>query len=476
MALPPVAPFEDFLAGTRVVTEPPTGPCEQFHHSSGSVQGRGTTLWLAYPPTKVQLDSVLKKLAETLSTAGSPATRSVALAVLGLIVETKGPEHHVEHANRLLSELRKARVSLNFVSPSPLPNADIRADYGPITIEPFDPRKLEYWAQRGGSRWPIAPQELRGRVALVSEPQDVALINTDQLPGAERLLRHWGQATITLVDAYFQSVADASVEKLKREISQRLGLVEAAGIAGFDFSSVASWSLGVHLITWSGSGRSKAGCWAIFRAPGIEINTPPAESWRHAREWLLREFGLDNLSLRDRPIDVAAQTFARLLQDARAHLADGRVREAFLYFVIALDYMLGEDGRNVATVADRTSVLTHRMRSKAFADEVACVRKVYDTRSRFVHSGSPVTAADLSEADAIARSVLWAITRVVASDKLATRDEWIKSIDALAHLFWGDPTLITEDRLIAVGAESDFRAGSPPPMLRDRGARSTDWE
>ena len=84
------------------------------------------------------------------------------------------------------------------------------------------------------------------------------------------------------------------------------------------------------------------------------------------RHWLLSEFGVDSLADRDRSIDVAAQTFAGLMRDARAHHGDSRLREAFLYFVIALDHLLGEDGRNVSTVADCTSVLTHRMPSRCF--------------------------------------------------------------------------------------------------------------
>lgn len=193
MPCPSVAEFEDFLAGTRVVTEPTTGPSEQFYDAAGSVHGRGTSLWLAYPPTGLQLDSVLKKLAQTLASAGSPSTRSVALAALSLIVETKGTERHVEHANRLLSELRTVQVSLNFVSPGPPPTVDPGADFGPIRIERFAPRRLEYWAQRGGSQWPTAPKELSGNLAIVSQPQEVSVINTDRLPGLERLLKRWGQ-------------------------------------------------------------------------------------------------------------------------------------------------------------------------------------------------------------------------------------------------------------------------------------------
>jgi hypothetical protein len=155
---------------------------------------------------------------------------------------------------------------------------------------------------------------------------------------------------------------------------------------------------------------------------------------------------------------------------ARAHYGDGRVREAFLYFVIALDHLLGEDGRNVSTVADRTSVLTHRIRSKTFADELACVRRVYDARSRLVHSGFPVTIEDLREADALASGVLWAITRVTADGEFDTRDTWVERIDSLAHLFRGDPDVVTDERLGVVGAVSSFRSGPPPPMLRDRTA------
>jgi len=182
------------------------------------------------------------------------------------------------------------------------------------------------------------------------------------------------------------------------------------------------------------------------------MNAPPAETWEHARQWLLSEFGVDTFSGRNRPIDVAAQTFAGLMQDARAHQADGRVREAFLYFVIALDHLLGEDGRNVSTVVDRTSVVTHGIRSKTFDEEVTCVRRVYDARSRLVHDGSPATVEDLRDADALARGVLWAITRVVADGELETRDAWVERIDSLAHLFRGDSGVVTNDRLAAVGA------------------------
>jgi hypothetical protein len=426
-------------------------------------------LWLAYPPGVLQLDSMLKKVGEGLAGVGALSSRSIALAVLALILGTKGPAGHVAHANRLLREVRHADLLVSFVSPTPPPTVDIRADYGPMQVEPFDPTKLEYWAERGGAQWPTAPKDLRGRAAFIGRVPGVTLINTDRLPGAENLSKNWSGHWQGVVDPYFQSVARALLDQLRTDTAKRLSLVEAAGIAAVDFSSLAEWSLGIHLFTWPSSSAGSAGCWAVFNAPSLVLNTPPPGTWQRARQWLLSEFGVDNLSGSDRPIDVAAQTFAGLMQDARAHKADGRVREAFLYFVIALDHLLGEDGRNVSTVAERTSVVTHRIRSKTFVEEVACVRRVYDARSRLVHSGSPVTVEDLCDADALACGVLWAITRVVADGKFETRDAWVERIDSLAHLFRGDPAVVTDERLAAVGAVSSFLSGTPPPMLRDRG-------
>lgn len=468
MAIPGLGVFEEFLAAARIVTERPTSrPSDLVHEASPSPHGPGVTIWIEYPPSALQPESVLKKVAEALASAGTPSTMSVAQAVLALIVATKEPDGHIEHANRLLGELRRGEFLFNFVTPGPPPAVDARADYGPLKVEPFDPTRLEYWAARGGSQWPVAPKDIRGRVAFVGRVRGVTLINTDALPGAERLARQGGDAARSLVDAYFQSAADALLDDVRDDTTRRLSLVEAAGISAFDFSSVTNWSLGMHLFTWPASGASRAGCWALFRQPGLVLNTPPGAIWRDARKWLLDEFGLDSLS-GDRPIDIAAQTFARLMQDARAHLAEDRAREAFLYFVIALDHLLGEDGNNTATVADRTSVLTHSMRSKAFADEVTSVRRVYDARSRLVHSGTPATKEDLREAEELARGVLWALTRVVAQRELETRDAWTEKIDSLAYLFRGDPNIVTPERLATVGAVPSFRAGPPPPMLRDR--------
>ena len=118
------------------------------------------------------------------------------------------------------SHHQQAELSFNFVSPTPPPTADVRADYGAIKVEPFDPTRLEYWAERGGARWPIAPRDVRGQAAFVSRVRDLTLINTNRLPGAERLSRNWPGDAITLLDPYFQSITDALLDHLKTDTAQ----------------------------------------------------------------------------------------------------------------------------------------------------------------------------------------------------------------------------------------------------------------
>ena len=471
MAIPALPPFEGFLSEVRVSTEQPVaGPWELLSESPAFGDGRGAKLWLAYPNGELQLDSVLRKIAQALEAAGSPSSRQVTLAVLALIAETKGAGRLVEHANELLAELRQVDLLVNFVSPGPSATVDIRTDLGPMRVEPFDPTTLEYWARRGGAKWPINLKSVRSHVVFVGKLPSITLINPDSLPGVKRLVKNWSDRATRIVDPYYQAVADTLLLRLKEEVEERLSLSDAAGLTAFDFSSVDKWSWGIHLFTWPTSNLSRAGCWAIYSMPGLVLNIPSREVWERARQWLLSEFGLETFSGRDRPIDVAARTFAGLMQDARAHQGDGREREAFLYFVIALDHLLGEAGKSTSTVADRTGVVTHRLRSKAFMEEVACVRRVYDARSRLVHRGDRVTMDDLRDAEALARCVLWAITRVVAEGEFETLDEWVDKIDSVAHLLRGDPGVVTDDRLAAVGAVEKFLAGPPPPMLGDRGS------
>jgi hypothetical protein len=460
--------FEQFFASARVVgSQRPDEPCELI-----TLPGRDP-LWLAYRPEPLQLDSALKTVGQQLARIGAPVSRSVALSVVALIAATKGADGHVEHANRVLAERRAGDLLFNYVRIPPSDDQpllrsaiDIRADYGAVQVGPFDPTTLEYWGARGRSGWPIAPRDLRGQPTVGGRVREVPIIDIDRLPGYTRAARSGDDLAYGLVDAYFQAVTDALLDRVWSDHASRMSLAEAAGIAALSRQSVEQWSLKVHLVTWAPHRESSAGCWAIFRHPHITVNTPPGHIWREARQWLLGEFGVDSLA-GHRPIDVVAQTFASLMQDARTHLGERREREAFLYFVIALDSLLGEDGQNVATVVNRTAVLTHQARSKTFSEELKSLRRLYDIRSRLVHDGETVTRDDIREADDLSRLVLWSVTRVVAAGGFSTRADWVKAIDSVASLLQGDPSVVTPSRLTSVGAASSFKAGPPPPSLRN---------
>jgi len=149
MAIPSTDLFEEFIGKTRVV-ERPTGPAAMFSTAVGQ-----PTLYLEYPQTSLTLNSVLRVLSRELTDRGCPATRSVAIAVLGAIASTvEDGGNVVEHANACLSNVHACDLYQYLVLPS-LCRSGYEAVFGEFQIRPFDPDKLMYWARRGGSTYPL---------------------------------------------------------------------------------------------------------------------------------------------------------------------------------------------------------------------------------------------------------------------------------------------------------------------------------
>ena len=171
MNIPRHQTFESFLSQCSVVRDKPTERFVVLSNRPGvGITGeRNLELYLKYPDAEIQLESVLKKISESLATAGAPYGREIAIAALALIVETRNPgTSAVDHANRCLSDTRSARLMQSVVLPG-RPRTSYSVNLGAYTIKAFNPDKLLYWAQRCKSAYPIDLRELKGWAALERE-------------------------------------------------------------------------------------------------------------------------------------------------------------------------------------------------------------------------------------------------------------------------------------------------------------------
>lgn len=417
---------------------------------------RNLELYLKYPDAEIQLESVLKKISESLATAGAPYGREIAIAALALIVETRNPgTSAVDHANRCLSDTRSARLMQSVVLPG-RPRTSYSVNLGAYTIKAFNPDKLLYWAQRCKSAYPIDLRELKGWAALEREPVEVVLVDWTDAGSSGPLLSRWGPqiASDYFLDNYYSEVAHAFAQEISSRLKRDVLVLESGAMLwiGIDTLLDALFLKTVSYFVWKTASGTVG--WATFSdKSGLHVNFPPQEGVQSCREWLSTELGFTGLS-DSNPLDRGIRTYCRFLQRAHGHRFDGRPDEAFLHFAIALDLLLGSEGRSSDSVAQRVALIVYRQTRATLEEAMQRLKRLYAVRSKYVHEGRSVSPTDLRDIETACTEVLWALLSVSSHAKITDVEEWIRRID---YLFSGVRAGMTLP-------EFDFQLAGIPPV------------
>ena len=97
--------------------------------------------------------------------------------------------------------------------------------------------------------------------------------------------------------------------------------------------------------------------------------------------------------------------------------------------MIALDFVLGTEGRSTESVTERAALIVFRPCGRELEEQVRRIRQMYGARSKYVHEGRAIPEADIVEAERVAMEVLWALLAVAGGGRLASTAEWLKKID-----------------------------------------------
>ena len=392
------------------------------------------TLYLEYPQISLTLDSVLRVVSRELTDRGCADTRNVTIAVLGTIASTveEGADA-VGHANACLSNVHACDLYQYLVLPS-LCRSGYEAVFGEFRIRPFDPDKLMYWAHRGGSTYPLDLHALAGRTALQRDKFSSLLLNWEALPASawRAALRRNEALPQALHDVYYAAVSEHHFREIPALLRDRARVLEAGSLVHLDVESLFEAMLGqrLGLFHWqSDSGRHRT--WAVLSSmAGFNINLVPSELLTPGRHWLRDVIGFVKLD-QARSLDRTIDTFCGLLQRAHDHRLSRRPDEAALHFVIALDFLLGTEGRSTESVTERAAVIVFRPCGRKLEEQVRSIRQMYGARSKYVHEGRTIPEADIVEAEGVAMEVLWALLAVAGQGRLASTAEWLKKVDYL---------------------------------------------
>ena len=146
---------------------------------------------------------------------------------------------------------------------------------------------------------------------------------------------------------------------------------------------------------------------------------------------LLREqFGF--VDFKDTDVHHSLRTFALFLSKAKRHWLDGRIGEAFLHYVIALDLLFGEQESATSSVTKRAAVVIYRALGMTMPAAQKMMNRVYDIRSKYVHRGIEMPAEEIARVASVCTEVLFAVLRFQQrAGESKTIAGWLKNLDYL---------------------------------------------
>jgi len=482
MDLSKIDGLDTFLAGTHVQAEVPERPYILLNvPGRDNVPGApelGSQLYLAYPELKLKLDSVLQVIVNTLEKSGHPADRDVAIAVLGLTVESRDPETPpVDHLAASMRNLRGASLRQAVVFPGHTPHRDgYRIELGSIVFQRFDPSVLLMLANRGGSEFAEDLTSMTGSFSIQMHPVNTHALDWWHGPWPSALAAQWSEPDRSnLLDAYYHSAWRVHYLRIPDRASDEALILEASAFIGGQMEEIlrAMLSVSIGLYAWvQADGRKRS--WAMLAARGImHLNMPSEPTYRECRRWLRDLFDFRRLEL-DAPLAASIRSFARFLQRAHRHRLERRYDEAFLHFVIALDLLLGENTQSAETIAKRAATLIFGSLDKPLDRVERRIRKHYGLRSKYVHEGTPVDKETMHDIEEICLQVLWALLAASSIGRYTDVHEWREELGTLYVLCASPTRTVPDDEMRAVGAWVDGPKRVGPNYVSHSGQASGD--
>ena len=117
---------------------------------------------------------------------------------------------------------------------------------------------------------------------------------------------------------------------------------------------------------------------------------------------------------------------------AKFHEATQSLDTAFMYKIIALELSICSS-KPSADFACRGAALLSIDTGISFEDARKKLKSIYDTRSRFVHSGKLPPSEDLNFIDELNQSVLKSMLRLRNMNKTFIKETWHKHLDLVAN-------------------------------------------
>jgi len=382
-------------------------------------------------PTQMSLTGFRQKILQLLREANHVASEPVADAVLGCIIgaASTGAER-AKCLEDALARFHKAEVSHYFV----LPNSAIAK---PVNFEGYrlgeiDLAVLTSRSNRARSDFAqLYGQELKGRFTLQSPCFRHVVIDFLKL-GYDSGLFAESQVWRGLLLNYFERISRQHFEYMWDHLERTQVLCAPFGADFLDVQNIKG-DLGkfANRITIYLECSRVPGGYVVPEVGGVTLNQPGPDSesfsryLAHCKMYHLAEIG-------DSELGRASLVCANFCQQAKRFLENQRPDDAALYATICLENLFSEKNATSEAICTRTAALAFLRLAPNFSEAERELRKLYDARSSFVHSGKSIHPSQAERLVAYARETLRSL--LVLHLTPANRNsgfliKWIKNLD-----------------------------------------------
>jgi hypothetical protein len=411
----------------------------------------------AAPSGKVTLAWLIGAVTRVLAKADHPAPRITAGMVLALyLFRPDRASQPVQALRRLLQQLTECDLNQYYLLRVPAP-PNVDAKFGPFSIGPTPEARLRYQCERAGSdyyeRYGV---QHRGRLCVARDPRTIRILPVNARDfGVVPRSESEAMVVYSLADRYFGEVGREVFEKFMEELRAAQAIAVGLGGSYFDprlINQLGSLATALNVYLKLGSGG-----WVAPKGQAWLLNINPRE---------LQRIGAlpDDLPqvCPDGVFTARLQAFGSMLVRAVEHENDGRLDEAFLHRVIALDSVLGETASTTEAVATRGAVLLTSAFGEKLRDRKGLLKSIYDVRSRYVHDGRPCDQQLFDRLKAlcplIARA-LFRLTHLPHGEQPKGVEQWHEMLD-VAYGALGSGIRLAEGELQRMGVEErGFRTG-----------------
>ena len=402
--------------------------------SEGPTPRPPISLWYRYQdgPTP---DALRRKIISWLATSGHAISDKLVTVVLAFSVAL-----HRDYGGPtgLFSELAKLLVTADVRHVAVVQNTDQSFEglfsHAGFSYQPLDGTSLAYRCKKAGSA------TIAGAVAALSGKPSIEspIYKREMIDLPTLCWRKKGSPEVKLLrdllEQYFQELARAHIDIMWAELERSMLIPSALSGGMVGFSQMKDIPELCYVSTYQNFGieHSHGHVGVQYQQPRIAIPLPSFVKKKVGDVETLYKIS----ELSSAPFQLLIEGIARSISRSWNHAYAGRLDEAFLFMVIALEQIFSERSATTQAVASRTAVVAHQAIGKSYSDALAYVSRLYDKRSRFVHNAAAVEYEDFENAHEVSTRVLEVLLRFSRErdnsqreDPQAVHSEWIRKID-----------------------------------------------